>query len=221
MILCIESTSKNCSVALVRDGEVVRIREERGEGYSHAEKLHVFIEEIILGEDMKPSGLRAVAVSKGPGSYTGLRIGVSAAKGLAYALDIPLIAVDTLGMMALQVAKEHRADVYLPVVDARRMEVYCGKYDAEGQAISETRAAIIEPDFYDVKDKKVLIFGEGSEKCISSLPANYTVLPDIFPSAAMMAEPASRYLEQGLTEDVAYFEPFYLKEFVAGGARNG
>lgn len=219
MILCIESTSHNCSVALFQGEKMHSFIEERSTtGYTHAEMLHVFIQCLLKDANLLSSDLSAIAVSKGPGSYTGLRIGVSAAKGLAYALNVPLISVDTLLMLTLDVSKLNASEVYMPVVDARRMELYRAHFDNALQQILPTEAAIINDEFYSVKDKNVLIFGEGAEKCSASLPSNYTVLEGVFPSSRMMGTIAHACYERNIFEDVAYFEPFYLKEFVAGVA---
>lgn len=176
--------------------------------------LHVFIQRLLKETSVLPKDLAAIAVSKGPGSYTGLRIGVSAAKGLAYALNIPLIAVDTLLMLAQSVANSYPSEVYMPVVDARRMELYRAHFDHSLKQILPTEAIVITEQFYTIHDKQVLIFGEGAEKCKDSHPLNYTLIDGVFPSARMMGALAGHCFANTIFEDVAYFEPFYLKEFM-------
>lgn len=217
MILCIETTSHNCSVALAREGRLVALKEERPEqGYGHAEQLHVFIDSLLKEHDVHPSALQAIAVSQGPGSYTGLRIGVSAAKGLAHALNKPLIAVDTLRMMYETVRINHAADIYIPMIDARRMEVYTKSLNAQGQEISQTAAVILDDTFFNAYQGRVLVFGEGSEKAIPLFHEHCIHVDGVYPSASMMLAQATHAFEESKFEDVAYFEPFYLKEFVAG-----
>jgi len=217
MILCIETSSHNCSVALVNEQGVTAIREFRPDsGYGHAESLHVFIHEMMLSSGVQLRSLDAVAVSKGPGSYTGLRIGVSAAKGFCHGLDIPLISVDTLLMMAESVKTIHQADYFVPMIDARRMEVYTSSYDASLNLISPIDAIVLDDTFFKIKEGKVLVFGEGSDKAIDIFPMNYEFLPGVYPSAGMMANQALTKWALQNFEDTAYFEPYYLKEFIAG-----
>lgn len=216
MILCLETTSHNCSVALSNEGHLFDVIEERGTGYSHAEKLHVFIDEILKRNGLKPLDLTAVAVSGGPGSYTGLRIGVSTAKGLCFALGIPLISLDTLHVMALNVMKEHHADIYMPMIDARRMEVYVSSVLPNGTISEKAKAVVIDSSFFQIEKEKVVIFGEGAEKLADLLPPNYELLRDRFPSATLMAEIAASEFGSKNFADIAYYEPFYLKDFVAG-----
>lgn len=214
VIICLETATTNCSVALGIDGEVEVLREVNNNQYSHAEKLHVFINEIL--EELQQSGLKpdAIAVSKGPGSYTGLRIGVSAAKGLAYALGIPLISVSTLHSFA------HRADIedgfIIPLLDARRMEVYSAVFNSEHQEVREIRAEILNENSFRgyLNKKKTVFLGDGAEKFskICSHP-NAVFLSGEFPSAEEMVRLAEDKYKISDTEDVAYFEPFYLKEF--------
>jgi len=217
MILCIETSSHNCSVALVNEDGVFAMREFRPDsGYGHAESLHVFIHEMMLSSEVTMRSLKAVAVSKGPGSYTGLRIGVSAAKGFCHGLDIPLISVDTLLMMAEYVKTKHHCDYFIPMIDARRMEVYTSTYDSSLNLTSPIDAVVLDESFFQIIDGKVLVFGEGSDKALSIFPENYSYLEGIFPSASMMATQAwTKWVLQNF-EDTAYFEPYYLKEFIAG-----
>ncbi|MFZ4785254.1 MAG: tRNA (adenosine(37)-N6)-threonylcarbamoyltransferase complex dimerization subunit type 1 TsaB [Flavobacteriales bacterium] len=217
MILCIETTSHNCSVALVNSGQVLGVKEDRPEqGYGHAEQLHVFIDALMKAHNVPSTSLQAVAVSQGPGSYTGLRIGVSAAKGFAHALKIPLIAIDTLRMMFESIVSMHEADVYIPMVDARRMEVYTTAFSRSGEVLVPTAAVILDETFFTSYQGRVLVFGEGSEKSVPFFHEGCIHVDQVFPSAVMMVEQATRLFEAKNFVDVAYFEPLYLKEFVAG-----
>ena len=216
-ILCIETATTNCSVALSVNGSVLSLKEDNSKGYSHAEKLHVFIEETLKETGIDKNNLNAIAVSKGPGSYTGLRIGVSAAKGLSFALDIPLISIPTLESLMYQ-AKDDR-QFYIPLIDARRMEVYSAIFDNDRKWVRETKAEILnETSFSDYLEKGQVIFlGSGAEKFknICKHPnANFNT--DALPSAKELAQLAQSKFEQSDFEDVAYFEPFYLKDFIAG-----
>lgn len=217
-ILCLETATTNCSVALFRGETLLDCRESNEGGFSHAEKLHVFIEEVLDGAGLAPSALDAVAVSRGPGSYTGLRIGVSAAKGLAYALDIPLLSVDTLEVMARIALESTPADYLVPMLDARRMEVYTAVYDRCLKPVKPVSALVMQPDsFIDMADPKtsVCFFGDGMDKCRTLLDApGFSFLPGVFPSARAMGEAAAAKYREHRWEDVAYFEPYYLKDFV-------
>lgn len=216
-ILCLETATTNCSVALCIDGKAVAVVEENNKNFSHAEKLHIFIEQVLQQSQTPKDQLQAVAVSKGPGSYTGLRIGVSAAKGLCFALDIPLISTPTLQVLAQQVTDVE--GYVVPMIDARRMEVYSAVFDSEIKQVRQTQAEIVdEHSFSAFLDKKPTVFlGDGSDKfkaiCTSD---NAHFLPERFPSAAEMAILAEDKFLQGIFEDVAYFEPYYLKEFISG-----
>lgn len=213
-ILNIETATRNCSVSIAQNGQVVILKEVADEGYSHAEKLHVFIEEVLLESKLRFSDLQAVAVSQGPGSYTGLRIGVSAAKGLCYALNIPLIAIDTLQVLASQVKVEDGCVV--PMIDARRMEVYSAVFSAQGQLIRGIEAQIIDETSFLESGQKYYFVGDCQNKCASVLFAeNHIFIPEVvFPSAREMAELSYQKFSQNQIEDLAYFEPFYLKDFV-------
>jgi tRNA threonylcarbamoyladenosine biosynthesis protein TsaB len=213
-ILNIETSTKNCSVALAKNGEIIVCREIAEMGYSHAEKLHVFIEEILIEANLKFSDLKAVAVSQGPGSYTGLRIGVSAAKGLCYALEIPLIAVDTLEVLASQIAIEE--GVIVPMIDARRMEVYSAIFDKNHQKIRETKAEILIEESFSDLNQTVYFVGDSSQKAKTILKKeNFIFLDDvIYPSAKQMTKKSYTLFTNNRFEDVAYFEPFYLKDFM-------
>ena len=218
LILLIESATKSCSVSLSSENKIIACKEEVNEQYSHAEKLTVFITELFKTQDFTIKDLDAVAVSKGPGSYTGLRISVSTAKGLCYALDIPLISVSTLKAMAFGMAQKEKSDLYCPMIDARRMEVYNAFYNSTNKEIRGIQADIIEACSYQKElDKKVLFFGDGAEKCKQMIQhPNARFLDGIFPSSKDMLEIANEKFAEKDFEDVVYFEPFYLKDFVAG-----
>ncbi len=184
------------------------------QGYSHAEKLHVFIEDILKETGVSVQDLKAIAVSKGPGSYTGLRIGVSTAKGLCYALGIPLISVDTLQVLAKQVAVEN--GLIVPMLDARRMEVYSAVFDANHNKIMEVQAEVLTENSYAEITEAVYFIGDCQEKCKTVLTKNnFNFLPEIvFPSANEMSSLSYEKFAATEFEDVAYFEPFYLKDFL-------
>ncbi|WP_375252890.1 tRNA (adenosine(37)-N6)-threonylcarbamoyltransferase complex dimerization subunit type 1 TsaB [Dokdonia donghaensis] len=217
-ILCLETATTNCSVALSINGEVVMMQEDNAKKYSHAERLHTFIKEVLDKAGVAQEKLNAIAVSKGPGSYTGLRIGVSAAKGLCAALDIPLIAVETLRSLSRKQNLTHN-ELVVPMLDARRMEVYSAIYDSEGNVIRGTEAQILdETSFTEYLDKNIVHFiGNGVEKFkeVCTHP-NARFVTNELPSAAQMAAISDQKFTEGLFEDVAYFEPYYLKDFIAG-----
>lgn len=216
-ILCIETATTNCSVALSVNGSVIALREDLSEGYSHAELLHSYIEQVLEDAQMGKEDLDAIAVSKGPGSYTGLRIGVSAAKGLCYALEIPLIAIPTLTSIAHRVADD--VGLVVAMLDARRMEVYSAVFNSEKQEIRETRAEILtENSFSDYLEKgKVSFIGSGVAKFMDICKhPNANFVLDQLPSAAQMASLAQAKQKIDDIEDVAYFEPYYLKDFISG-----
>lgn len=218
MILCIETATTNCSVALGKNGKLLALKEDYSKSYSHAERLHTFIEEILKENEVQAKDLSAIAVSKGPGSYTGLRIGVSAAKGLCFALDLPLISVPTLKSFALQV-KQEKDGFIIPLLDARRMEVYSAGFTSENRQVFDTRAEVLTPDSFSkyLENAAVTFIGNGVEKFrnICDHP-NATFIEDKLPSAAEMLILAEEKLQKKKFEDVAYFEPYYLKDFQAG-----
>ena len=218
LILLIETATKSCSVSLASDDKIIARKQEVNEQYSHAEKLTIFIAELFKNQDFTIQDLDAVAVSKGPGSYTGLRISVSTAKGLCYALDIPLISVSTLKAMAFGMAQKEKSDLYCPMIDARRMEVYNAFYNSTNKEIRGIQADIIEACSYQKElDKKVLFFGDGAEKCKKMIQhPNARFIDGFFPSSKDMLEIANEKFAEKDFEDVVYFEPFYLKDFVAG-----
>jgi tRNA threonylcarbamoyladenosine biosynthesis protein TsaB len=213
-ILNIETATKNCSVAIAKEGRTILCKEMAEQGYSHAEKLHVFIEEILREAQLTVKDLSAIAVSQGPGSYTGLRIGVSAAKGLCFALDIPLIAVDTLQVLASQVTVAE--GIIIPMIDARRMEVYSAIFNSGFEKIREVQAEIITEDSFEDIKGTVNFVGDCNEKCKAVLTKENFVFLDgmIYPSAKEMGSLSfDKFLNKDFV-DVAYFEPYYLKDFM-------
>ena len=213
-ILNIETATKNCSVALAKEGKTILCKEIAEEGYSHAERLHVFIEEIIKEVGITFQDLIAIAVSQGPGSYTGLRIGVSAAKGLSYALEIPLIAVDTLQILASQATISN--GLIIPMLDARRMEVYSAIFNPKFEKIRAVQAEIITENSFEELQETLYFVGDCAEKCKPVLiKDNFVFLSDIkFPSAKEMSVISFEKYQKNETVDVAYFEPYYLKDFM-------
>ncbi len=216
-ILCLETSTTNCSVALAADGKIKAIREENNQKFSHAEKLHVFIDEVLKDANIDKKQLNAIAISKGPGSYTGLRIGVSAAKGLCFALDVPLISTFTLEVLAQQV--ENKDCYIVPMLDARRMEVYSAVFDSEKKQIRETQAEILNENSFQnyLNERKVIFLGDGAAKFEALCShENAVFLTEKFPSSADMAHLVENKYKISDIENIAYFEPFYLKEFILG-----
>nr|WP_321414472.1 tRNA (adenosine(37)-N6)-threonylcarbamoyltransferase complex dimerization subunit type 1 TsaB [uncultured Allomuricauda sp.] len=215
-ILHLETATTNCSVSIAKDGEMLVLKENNAANYSHSEQLHVFIKEALEEASLLFTDLDAVAISKGPGSYTGLRIGVSSAKGLCFSLDIPLISVPTLQSMAHQVDVKP-GELVIPVLDARRMEVYSCVYDDVYKDVRETRAEIIDEDSFAeyASASKVYIVGSGAEKIKGALEhPNFIFDESLVPSAKDMIRIAFEKYQSNEFEDVAYFEPYYLKDFV-------
>ena len=224
MILCLETATPVCSVALNSACCTLAMRETEGQN-AHSEKITNFIREVMEEAKIDYPQLDAVAVSQGPGSYTGLRIGVSTAKGICYAADLPLMAIDTLEAMAYGMKDKLGSqigpdDLLVPMIDARRMEVYASVFDANLNRINDTAALVIdENSFEDLrKDHRLWLFGDGAPK-LSKLfenQPNINIIDGFKPSAAYMKVLAERALQQQQFVDVAYFEPFYLKDFIAG-----
>lgn len=216
IILCLETATTNCSVALSVNGSVTALKEDYNNQYSHAERLHVFIEATLQEAKVEKGQLDAIAVSKGPGSYTGLRIGVSAAKGLCFALDIPLISIPTLESLALKV---EIAGTIVSMLDARRMEVYSAVYSEDKKQVRETVAEILDVNSFEkvLAEGTTVFIGNGVAKfqgiCSHS---NAVFMPDELPSAKEQAGLAEEKFNENTFEDVAYFEPYYLKDFKAG-----
>jgi len=213
-ILNIETATKNCSVTIAKDGKTIANIEAAEEGFSHAEKLHVFIEQSLKEAAISYQDLAAIAVSQGPGSYTGLRIGVSAAKGLCYALGIPLIAVDTLQSLASQASVKE--GYIIPMLDARRMEVYSAIFTSDLNIVRETQAEIITENSFKGINVPIYFVGDCAQKCKSVLNTeNFIFLEEIvYPSAKEMSVLSYELYKNKATVDVAYFEPFYLKDFM-------
>ena len=215
-ILCLETATTNCSVALSENGSVIAFREDNSPGYSHAERLHVFIEEVLNEVQMSKHELDAIAVSKGPGSYTGLRIGVSAAKGLCFALDKPLISIATLHSLATQV-EDSSYDFVVPMLDARRMEAYTMVFNSHFEKVRAIEAEILtEASFQSFLEKgKVVFIGNAVEKFQDVCKhTNAHFSSKKLPSAKQMAQLAEIKYKISDVEDVAYFEPYYLKDFI-------
>lgn len=216
LILNIETSTKNCSISLAKNGTCLILKEENKGDYSHAEKLHVFIESILQEQNLSINDLDAIAVGKGPGSYTGLRIGVSTAKGLAYAANIPLIATDTL--QALAKATVIKSGFIVPMIDARRLEVYTAMFDNNYNQTKPTEAKIIDDSsFLEILTEHPLYFlGDGAAKCKDLIThKNAYFIDHKFPSAQEMCNLSFDKFKNKDFEDTAYFEPFYLKDFVA------
>ncbi|RAR71785.1 tRNA (adenosine(37)-N6)-threonylcarbamoyltransferase complex dimerization subunit type 1 TsaB [Flavobacterium aciduliphilum] len=213
-ILNIETATKNCSVSLSKNGVTVCCKETAEEGYAHAEKLHVFIESVLAEAQVPYSNLCAIAVSQGPGSYTGLRIGVSAAKGLSYSLQIPLIAIDTLETLVYQVKQDNGWIV--PMIDARRMEVYSAVFNGKKERISPVESVILTPESFSMYSGVMYFVGDSTEKAKTVLNnPNFIFLEDTkYPSAREMSLLSyQKFLNKNFV-DVAYFEPYYLKDFM-------
>ena len=259
MILYIETSTQVCSAGLSHDGKWLALREDRSRDYSHSALLTVFMEEVLKEAAVNANEVDAVAVSRGPGSYTGLRIGVSAAKGFCYALDIPLIAVDTLKALTANLIGSDSSDsaatppdpgttatdpgttpscsaatsgsqkdpaltdgpdiLYCPMIDARRMEVYYALFSPGLKEVKPTAAEVITADtFGELLEKhRIVFFGDGAEKCRQLIDSpNALFFPDILPSVKGMLSLAEDQFRRRDFVDVAYFEPYYLKDFVAG-----
>ena len=224
MILCLETATPVCSVALNDGCCTLALRETEGQN-AHSEKITNFIREAMETAGIDYRQLDAVAVSKGPGSYTGLRIGVSTAKGICYAADVPLMAIDTLEAMAHGMKEKLGSqlaenDLLIPMIDARRMEVYAAVFDARLNKIEDTAALVIDENaFEDLrKDHRLWLFGDGAPKLskVFENQTNITIIDGFKPSAAYMRNLADKALREHDFVDVAYFEPFYLKDFIAG-----
>lgn len=225
LILSIETGTDICSVALANDGELMALRES-DEGRDHAKKVALFVDELLRETGVQPSDIDAIAVGKGPGSYTGLRIGVSFAKGMCYALGIPLIAIGSLDALTEVAREDFEAGILdveegdwaqaklCPMVDARRMEVYAQVFDVEGKPESDVVAEVVtEESFNEWRAKgKFVIFGNGAKKCAEVLPD--AIIESVVPSARGIVRLAEEAFNAGKFEDLAYFEPFYLKDFI-------
>ena len=214
-ILSIETSTSICSVAIHEQGELLALAEIKEPG-AHAEKLLLLVDEVFEKAGLSFADLDAVAVSQGPGSYTGLRIGVSTAKGLCFALDIPLIAIDSLQCLYALSQKQYPLQTIIPMIDARRMEVFSSVFSSEGEVLKEITADILEETTYSEFEPFVAI-GDGVEKLQEFWKdRNVIIDPSVIASAAGQVELAyAKYVAKDF-EDVAYFEPYYLKDFVVG-----
>lgn len=219
-ILLLETATNVCSVVLQRDGKIVAQRRNT-EPMAHSTRLAVYIQEVMEEAGIAMTELSAVCVSSGPGSYTGLRIGVSAAKGLCYALEIPLLSVPTLLSMAAQYYQQHPdyKGLVCPMIDARRMECYTAIVNPQLEIVKETSADIIEEHIYDswLATQEMVFIGDGAAKTqpILGIHPNAKYDDQFEFSAEGMVRLSQQQLQAGRVEDVAYFEPFYLKDFVA------
>jgi tRNA threonylcarbamoyladenosine biosynthesis protein TsaB len=214
-ILYLETSSKNCSVAVSDDEKLLCLCEEVSENYKQSESLHTYVEWALEGAGIALKDIEAVSLGKGPGSYTGLRIGAASAKGFCYGLKVPLVAVNSLESM-IEPFLGQNYDLIVPLIDARRMEVYTAVYEGQtGKELSETEAKVLdETSFEELKDKKVIFVGDGANKAqdILQLP-NADFKDDVYPSAQYLIKRTLEKMESGEVEDMAYFEPFYLKDF--------
>jgi tRNA threonylcarbamoyladenosine biosynthesis protein TsaB len=227
MIICLETATNLCSVALCDSAGVISLKESN-ESKSHASMLTVFIEEILKDQGIRARDLEAIAVSKGPGSYTGLRIGVSVAKGIAYGASIPLIGIETTLSMFCGISKNPNFSgesdsnlLFCPMLDARRMEVYYAIYDSGGNKIKDISATIVNEETFKgiPESQKIIFFGDGALKCKDVINRENTLFVDFVISASYMHGPALQALKDKQFEDVAYFEPFYLKDFITTKTR--
>jgi len=214
-ILYLETSSKNCSVAISDNEKLLCLTEEVSENYKQSESLHTFVEWALEGAGLSMKDIEAISLGKGPGSYTGLRIGASSAKGFCYGLKVPLVAVNSLETM-IEPFLNQNYDFIIPLIDARRMEVYTAVYGGEtGNEISETEAKILdETSFEEFRDKKILFVGDGAKKAkdILKLP-NADFNDTVYPSAQYLIKKSLEKINNKEFEDIAYFEPFYLKDF--------
>ncbi len=218
LILLLETATTTCSVALAQNGNILALKEVN-ERNIHASHITLFIEEVMFAADKKYSDLQAIAISKGPGSYTGLRIGVSTAKGLCYALDIPLIGIDTIEAMASGFTESINipdSSLLIPMLDARRMEVYTGIYQKDLSIVESVSAKIVDKDsFNQYNDQSLFLFGDGADK-FRSLFADHPHInfSDFATSARHLNVLALKKFRDSDFENLAYFEPFYLKDFL-------
>ena len=221
-ILHIETSTKVCSVALSNNGTLLKLKEEVSEKYIHAERLTILIKIILKEANLDIKSLSAISVSKGPGSYTGLRIGVSTAKGLSYALNIPLIAIDTLKSLSCLFYTYHKLksdELIIPMIDARRDEVYTAVFKASGERMSKTSAEVITLDYFNAFSKynKIHLLGDGCNKFRLKLTDIKKIIfhDSILCSASSLVSPSFNAFNEKQFENTAYFEPFYLKDFKA------
>jgi tRNA threonylcarbamoyladenosine biosynthesis protein TsaB len=216
-ILSLETSAKICSVAIHNNGTLITTEEIHIE-HSHASKLAVLIDAVCKKALVELQQLSAIAVSSGPGSYTGLRIGTSTAKGLCFALNIPLISIGSLELLSHHMNKQNPDQAYLcPMIDARRMEVYCTVVNASGETIQPIEAKVIDTSSFTglLEKNKIIFFGDGADKCRETLKhSNAQFVSGIYPIASYMGELAFNKFQKQQTEDLVNFEPYYLKEFM-------
>jgi len=215
-ILHIETSSKNCSVAISENEDILCICEEYSDDYKHSESLHTFVEWALEGAEINLRDIDAVCLGKGPGSYTGLRIGAASAKGFCFGLNIPLVSVDSLDVLAENfIDSDKNLDYVIPMIDARRMEVYTKIFNIKGKEIIPTEAKILnENSFSEYADKNILFVGDGAKKARNILKLqNAKFLPEVYPSAKNLIKKGLKKIMYNDFEDIAYFEPFYLKGF--------
>ncbi len=223
IILHIETATKTCSIAVSSGSKLLSFKESNDSEYSHSEKLNGFIEKVLAEAKVNMKALNAISVSKGPGSFTGLRIGVSSAKGIAYALSIPIITCNTLDCLAsgfIQSFAIGAKDLIIPMIDARRLEVYMKVIDAQLNSIEDTQSKVIDPSSFDLylkEDRKIHLIGDGAFKFHSIFQDHpqITIHKSFLPSSRFMLSSSYESFELKKYEDLAYFEPFYLKDFVA------
>ena len=213
-ILNIETSTTNCSVSLFNDLELIDCIEENTQDYSHSKSLHVFIDSVLKNSKLKPKDLSAISVSKGPGSYTGLRIGVASAKGLCFALDIPLISIETLKILSENISNK---GIVIPCLDARRMEVYSAVFNNKNERIRDTRAEILNEDSFNkyLSIDEVYFIGNANKK-IKEIIAhkNARFIDDVLPSSRQMGALSFNKFKNNQFEDLNNFEPLYLKDFI-------
>lgn len=230
MILALETSTKTCSVALADEaGQIRAQRQERSDQYIHSEKLHLFLQSVLKEAGVAPKQLSGVAVGQGPGSYTGLRIGVAAAKGLCWPWSLPLYSATSLFLLAHQWHTEYAPDLnpndrLIPMLDARRQEVYLAVYDGQGREVAPIQARIMEPHSlqeWQQPDGELILLGDGAAKFQDWYASPQVHMePHRDPQAATLARFIACQRPQLTPEDLAYFEPFYLKDFIAGKPRD-
>jgi tRNA threonylcarbamoyladenosine biosynthesis protein TsaB len=219
-LLLLETSGKNCSVAVADEQHVILSKSALADHFVHAEQLHVLIQDLLTELSIAPNTLSAVVVSRGPGSYTGLRIGVSAAKGLCFTLQLPLIALDTSAILANHAARIYPDATHIvSMIDARRMEVYSAHFDSLGNRLTADSAVIVDENtFAAFLPHELVLVGDGAEKCTPLTDDRVRIL-SILPHADMMHSLALKSWHNKQFEDVAYFEPFYLKDYTPGISR--
>jgi tRNA threonylcarbamoyladenosine biosynthesis protein TsaB len=219
LILCIETSVKSCSVAVSNNGECIAYVEEHADHFLHAEKLTIFIQQVLAKAKVGFIDLSAVAISGGPGSFTGLRIGVSVAKGLCFGLDIPLIEINSLEVLFYTFIKTQKVlnvEWFFPMIDARRMEVYTSQYNKKSELVKSSYSLVVNTSSFDnVKGQNIVLFGDGADKLMDLEldKSTITIIKNIRPSAQYMSESAQVKWNEKVFVDLAYYEPFYLKEF--------